>query len=376
MVKKLLVVLVAVSMASPTAASAAVRFHKVKVRPGTQLPLVPRAAKIRNRAPRAHISALSPADQSTFSTALDRARAARDALPVGTPRDELSGVIANAQQIEARGDLTPSRVAAVTLILDRNTDFWPANPVPTPGSRFTFGTSPVIFEYYRGEGLQIQPLANFGKANAAWRTCKNNADSYCPNLRAMLDAMLRIASQRGGFTTWEYYFDFEGGVPPWTSGMSQGTAVQAFSRGYKLTGEIRYRDAGAAALGAFETAPPVGVATPATNGTHYLMYSYAPKLFIFNGFFQALVGLYDYKSNTGDTRGTALFRAGDPHARWLTPQSDTGSWSLYSLNGPLSNVNYHTLLRDILHNLCTRTGATVYCSTADRFTSYLAAQGG
>jgi D-glucuronyl C5-epimerase C-terminus len=149
--------------------------------------------------------------------------------------------------------------------------------------------------------------------------------------------------------------------------------VQALSRAYTLTGVTRYRDVATAALAAFETAPPVGVARPATNGTHYLMYSYAPDLFIFNGFLQALVGLDDYRDATGDWRGTTLFRAGHAHARWLVPYSDTGTWSLYSLGGPPSTVEYHTLLRDILANLCKRIGSDFYCTTADRFTQYLSA---
>ena len=53
------------------------------------------------------------------------------------------------------------------------------------------------------------------------------------------------------------------------------------------------------------------------------------------------------------------------------PFSDTGSWSLYSLGGPPSTVEYHTLLRDILANLCKRIGTDVYCTTADRYTHYL-----
>ena len=88
-----------------------------------------------------------------------------------------------------------------------------------------------------------------------------------------------------------------------------GTAIQALSRAYHLTGVARYRAAAAAAVGAFETPPPLGVAVPATGGTHYLMYSYAPQLLIFNGFLQALVGLDDYRDFTGNPRGTALFRA-------------------------------------------------------------------
>ena len=161
----------------------------------------------------------------------------------------------------------------------------------------------MLLEYYPGEGLQIQPLGNFGKANAAWNTCKSRRDTTCTTLRSLLDAMIALAADRGTFKAWEYYFDFEGGVPPWTSAMSQGTGIQALSRAYALTGATRYRDAAAAAVGAFETAPPTGVAVPATGGTHYLMYSYAPELFIFNGFLQSLVGLDDYREFTGDPRG-------------------------------------------------------------------------
>ena len=116
----------------------------------------------------------------------------------------------------------------------------------------------------------------------------------------------------------------------------------------QLTGETRYRDVATAALAAFETAPPLGVAQPATGGTHYLMYSYAPELFIFNGFLQSLVGLDDYRDITRDPRGTTLFRAGHGHARALVPLSDTGSWSLYSVGGPQSTREYHVLLRDVL----------------------------
>ena len=37
-------------------------------------------------------------------------------------------------------------------------------PLPRPGSRITFRGDPVVFEYYSGRGLAIQPLASFGKA--------------------------------------------------------------------------------------------------------------------------------------------------------------------------------------------------------------------
>ena len=238
------------------------------------------------------------------------------------------------------------------------------------------GTPIRAAEYYPGEGLQIQPLGNFGKANAAWSSCRSKGDSTCAPLQSLLDAMIALAAQRGTFKAWEYYFDFEGGVPPWTSAMSQGTGIQALARAYSLTGLTKYRDAAAAAVGAFETAAPAGVAVAAAGGTHYLMYSYAPKLFIFNGFLQSLVGLDAYGDLTGDPRGGALFRAGHGNAKAIVPLSDTGSWSLYSLGGPESTVEYHTLLRDILGVLCRRQGSAVYCDHEARYTQYLALRSG
>ena len=87
------------------------------------------------------------------------------------------------------------------------------------------------------------------------------------------------------------------------------------------------------------------MAVPATGGTHYLMYSYAPKLFIFNGFLQSLIGLDAYGDLTGDALGGTLFRAGHGNAKAIVPLSDTGSWSRYSVGGPESTLEYHALLR-------------------------------
>src|SRR4029079_18430406 len=98
---------------------------------------------------------------------------------------------------------------------------------------------------------------NFGKANALWKQCAE-APAPAPTptptatptvpptggapvaratqtpappchpeeLRALLDRMLALASDRGGFTAWEYFFAFGGGAPPWIRGLAQGTAIQ------------------------------------------------------------------------------------------------------------------------------------------------------
>ena len=146
------------------------------------------------------------------------------------------------------------------------------------------------------------------------------------------------------------------------------------SRG-RVRGDAGVRRDGAA-LGAFETPPPTGVAVPASGGTRYLVYSYAPQLFIFGGFLQSLIGLDAYGDLTGDPRGGTLYRAGHGNAKAIVPLSDTGSWSRYSVGGPDSTLDQHELLTDVLGILCRRQGSPVYCDTEARFTQYARAATG
>ena len=176
-------------------------------------------------------------------------------------------------------------------------------------------------------------------------------------LRALLDRMVALASQRGGFTAWEYFFAFGGGTPPWISGLAQGTAIQALTRGSQLLGDPRYVAFARGALGAFEARPPLGVRAPSTSGSgrHYLIYSFSSGLRVLNGFLQSLVGLYDFAAATKDRRAERLFKAGDRAARREIPRYDTGAWSLYASGGAESDLGYHRLVRDFLQSLCDRT---------------------
>jgi D-glucuronyl C5-epimerase C-terminus len=313
----------------------------------------------------------------------------------GVERGEQKAVIDTLEAIAARKQLTASRMPSLFLTLRRNTEYWgsnkplPVTPPPTTdpkkrpctgdtgqgGARVTFEGDPVIFQWYRGRGLQIQQLATFGQANGLYQRCKDTTpDPARPcdreAFKATLDRLAELASNRGGFKTWEYYFAFGGGAPPWTSGLSQGTAIQAFARGYELLGDKRYKDVGHDALGAFEKAPPLGVRVSANGGSHYLIYSMSPGLRVLNGFLQATTGLYDFATLTGDAKARRLFKAGDKAARREVPRFDTGSWSLYSLGGRESDLGYHRLVRDFLDNLCDRTKVSVYCKTAKKFTNY------
>jgi hypothetical protein len=326
---------------------------------------------------------------SAYNDAYSDARSTRSKLS-GRDRAELSSVIEQLERIAARGQLSASRMPALFLQLDRNRQFWGGTPTFPPrydipaepcqparsgsnnGARIEFEGSQVVFQYYAGNGLQIQPLANFGKANGIYTACRRKEARCDPEgLRKLLDELVGIRSSRGGSTTWEYWFPFSGGSPPWVSGMAQGTAIQALTRGSVLLDEPSYLRIAKGALGLFERSTPVGVRTRGEGGgVHYAIYSFAPGLRVLNAFAQTITGLYDYAKTAKDDRAKRLFRLGDRSARREVPRYDTGAWSLYSQGGAESNLNYHNVVTDFLSNLCTRTKTPVYCRTKDRFQAY------
>src|SRR5204863_734177 len=135
----------------------------------------------------------------------------------GNRRVQLASVIAGVNRLAATSALTGSRMAPVFLELQRNTQWWSRTgaipqPAPEPGGhkphgpcttaahiaagpRVQFTGDPLTLQYYPGEGLRLQPLANFGKANALYNTCKGiNTAPGTPcepdQLRALLDRLV------------------------------------------------------------------------------------------------------------------------------------------------------------------------------------------
>ena len=323
--------------------------------------------------------ASSQIDKATYTQDLATYVSAKHALSAltGTRRSELGAVIANVQAIAAAGQLSASRLAVTFLTLERNRQWWTTEPLLSGSQRASFPDSEIVWQHYPGQGIEIQWLGTFGAGNAMFAAHENT------RLRQLLGEVIPLAGQRAGGIAWEYMFDFDGGVPPWTSALSQGTAVQLLARAYSRYKEPAYLTAAQQALGIFQTPPPQGVRVVAPAGALYAQYSFAPRDRILNGFIQALVGLYDYTSLTKDPLGLSLFAAGDAEARVLVPRYDTGSWSLYDQFGE-SSLGYHELLTEFLQHLCERTrkgpplGAQapltedgIYCTTAQRFTADL-----
>ncbi len=341
--------------------------------------------------------AITPAEHERYLRIYRNAAGIRNRLG-GRCRTQLANVMVAVQKLAARGGLSASRMPVVFRQLSRNAEFWQRRPRISAGQRVTFPGELILWQHFPGQGIQFHPLANWGRAAAVAEYCRQ-LGRLCVatqnSLRLRLDRLVSLTSQRAGFATWEYFFWFEGGTPPWTSGMAQGTAIQALALGGRVlrapsppaaspypSGGVapparaaepprrRYLRVAVDALGAFERRAPVGVRVPADGGSHYLLYSFAPRNRVLNGFLQSLIGLYDFARLTGNPTARRLFRSGNRAATREAPRYDTGRWSRYNNLGEQSSGSYHVLVTQFLIRLCQRTGNRVYCRLARKFVKY------
>ena len=114
---------------------------------------------------------------------------------------ELGAVIRALDRIALGKALKVSRMPALFLILERNRQFWPRKPFPRNRDRVSFRGSELVFEYYAGKGLQLQPLVNFKKANLMHGACVKAAGEPCnrAGLAKLLREMVKTSSRRGPF---------------------------------------------------------------------------------------------------------------------------------------------------------------------------------
>jgi hypothetical protein len=300
---------------------------------------------------------------STFSA--DLSSALKEVKQLSVARGaELHAVIENLHVMAVNGTLTASRLPVLFLTLDRNRQYWRAGPALSYGQRVEFAGSELVWEYYPGQGVELQQLGSFGKAD--W-LCTAGA-SYEARCRKILAELIPLAVRRGRALSWEYYFSFDGGMPPWTSAMSQGTALQALADAYRELGDKTYLAVGHQALPLFSMPPPAGVGVRTKLGMRYVQYSFASDagMEVINAFLQTLVGLYDYAQASADPIARRLFAQGNTEAQAELPQFDTGAWSLYQ-PGLEDDLSYHQLVTGFLQQLCSMTKTPTYCHIAAAF---------
>ena len=298
---------------------------------------------------------------ASFNAALSAERRLR-----GTRATELEAVITNLHNIAVAGKLTPGRLPVLFQTLDRNRQWWTTGPLLASGQYVEFSDSQLLWEYYAGQGIELQVLGSFGKADGLYTA----GPADYSQLEALLSQIIPLAVNRAGGLVWEYYFQFDGGKPPWTSAMSQGTGIEALTRAYLASHDPEYLQLAHSALPVFTAPPPVGVRVATPIGARYVQYTFTPGTSIINAFLQSLIGLYDYAQVSHDPLAQQLFNAGNAEAEAEVPHYDTGAWSLYQ-PGIEDTLSYHELVTGFLQQLCTRTQAPVYCTTAQHFTNYL-----
>ena len=159
----------------------------------------------------------------------------------------------------------------------------------------SFRGSELLFEYFPGRGLQLHPLATFKRKPHARRVRAPPSRTATQGLERLLDEMIAFAVRRDRRFVAGNISSTSAAAPAVDERDGTGNRHPGLARAARLLDEPRYLEVARRALGAFRTPPPRGVRTTGpTGGVHYLQYSFAPRLFIFNAFLQSLIGLHDF----------------------------------------------------------------------------------
>jgi hypothetical protein len=275
---------------------------------------------------------------------------------------QLGDVIATLDEMAAAKQVTVTRLPVLMLTLANNAAYWKSGSPLANGASVQFQGSELVWEYYAGSGIQLQVLHTFGEGDGYYEA--GSADY--PKLVSLMSEMVPLAVRRGGGLAWEYYFNWDGGKPPWVSAMAQATGLEALTNAYLATKNQQYLSYAHDALPLLRTRPPVGVAVPTQLGTRFLQYSFTPGTDIINAFLQTLLGLYDYQQVSLDPVASDLYNAGTAQAEAELKTFVVPGWSLYQ-PGEADPLNYHQLVTGFLKLLCQKTQVPVYCTTYQQF---------
>jgi hypothetical protein len=213
----------------------------------------------------------------------------------------------------------------------------------------------IWYRAFPGIGFQFHPLENFGKLN--------NFVAQKNSTRAdqLAQSLLNRSVVRSRGLAWEYYFRFEGGRPPWISGMAQAVAAQALSGAGMLLADPTLTSA---SQRVYKTVPSLTRSVQA--GPWIRLYAFNNET-VLNAQLQTIVSLQDYAGRTGDQAATNLASQLQAAADGMLPRFDTGYWSLYSLGGAEAPLDYHQYVVRLLGILLRRTQDATLATYAQRF---------
>jgi hypothetical protein len=264
----------------------------------------------------------------------------------------LSEVLGDVASLAA--SYTAPRAVALFGELKANADYLATHALADRKGQDIADADGVVYRYFPGHGFQFHPLGNFGALNAAV------ASGDEARTRRLADALLARAVDGG---TWEYYFPFSGGRPPWTSGMAEAVAAQALARAGSLLGDQRYTDAAAHAYAALRA----HLVRARPGGPWIRLYSFS-NVVVLNAQLQSVISLSQYATLSGDTTANALATSMRSAAASQLAQFDTGFWSYYALPRDDSPLDYHLYVVSLLRRLASQDPR--FGAAATRFLAY------
>jgi hypothetical protein len=248
-----------------------------------------------------------------------------------------------------------ARGRTLFAMLAFNTRWFASHWDPKAGTEVVDWSDGTWYRAFPGIGLQFHPLENFGKLNNF--VTQNNPTRAEQLAQALLDRSV----VRAGGLAWEYYFRFEGGRPPWMSGMAQAVAAQALSRAGTMLADPVLT---ATAQRVYKTIPLL--TRSADSGPWIRLYAFN-NVTVLNAQLQTVLSLQDYATQTGDQAAAKLASRLQAAAVGLLPRFDTGYWSRYALGGTEAPLEYHKYVVRLLTLLAKRTQDATFTTYAQRF---------
>ncbi|HEY7603075.1 MAG TPA: D-glucuronyl C5-epimerase family protein [Gaiellaceae bacterium] len=255
-------------------------------------------------------------------------------------------------------DYTAPRALTLFSTLTVNADWLASHALSGPHPDIE-GDDGAIYRFFSGHGYVFHPLANFAKLNAEVAAKDDAATAH------LASALVARAEPSGRSMVWEYAFPFARGRAPWTSGMAQAVAAQAFARAGTLLSDQNLLDTADAAYAAVPKL--LSPSSPAKPWVALYSFDRVPVL---NAQLQAALSVGDYATISGNGPAAAMATRLAAAAQTLLHRFDTGYWSLYSLKGDESPLDYHDYVIGLLRKLAARTGEADWQETADRFQAY------
>ncbi|PRR77170.1 N-acetylmuramoyl-L-alanine amidase LytC precursor [Clostridium liquoris] len=246
-----------------------------------------------------------------------------------------------------------------------------------------FNSSNIIFDneglpkVLYGDNYYYNPvtLAQYGLSlYGEFLKGKNTKDE----LIKAADTLISLQGSNGAFLynfPWKYYLNDKPYKPGWVSGMAQGQGLSLLSRVYKLTGDVKYIEAGKKALKFLIT--PVSKGGVMENLSYldsslkdYIIfeeYISETPAYTLNGFMFTLLGLYDWSNIDIDDSSKYIsknyFNKGIETLKVILPYYDLGGFTAYDLSyivnkdeKPHIGVNYHGVHIYLLRALYSITG--------------------